>query len=86
MKPTLVVNPVEDEIFAAYADLLLDHGVATVGEMERRLRTIYPRAVVHPRELSGEPILIWYLYRDGHWEPTSRRSRAGVNGANGGSA
>ena len=70
MKPTLVVNPAYDGVFAAYAQVLVDHGAASSDELERRVRTVYPRAVVHARELAAEPVLIWYVYRDGHWVPT----------------
>jgi hypothetical protein len=67
MNPTLVVSPSTDEIFAEYAELALERGVNSTTDLERRLRTAYPRAVVHARELSGEQIVIWYVYRDGHW-------------------
>jgi hypothetical protein len=67
MKPTLIVNPTDDEIFGAYADLLVEHGAVSVEDLERRLRTVYPRATVHARDLSGESVLIWYVYRDGAW-------------------
>ena len=67
MKPILVVNPADDGVFAAFAQALLDHGAATVAELERRLRSVYPGTVVHVRELVAEPVLIWYVYRDGRW-------------------
>jgi hypothetical protein len=67
MKPTLIANPAEDGIFAVFAQVLVDHGATSIEELERRLRGIYPDATVHARELAGEPVLIWYVYRDGHW-------------------
>jgi hypothetical protein len=67
MRPTLIINPTDDVIFGAYAHLLLEHGAVSVVELERRLHTVYPRATVHSRDLSGEPLPIWYVYRDGHW-------------------
>jgi hypothetical protein len=63
----LIVNPVTDADFVAEAERHLDGGVSTVDQLESRLRVRYPRAVVHARELSGEPVTIWYVYRDGHW-------------------
>ena len=69
MNPTLIINPIDDQIFAVYARVLVEHGARSVVELERRLRTIYPLATVHPRDLSGESVPIWYVYRDGHWTP-----------------
>jgi hypothetical protein len=79
-KPTLVANPAADEVFAGFAQLLVDHGARSVEELERRLRTSYPQAVVHARELAGEGILIWYVYRDGHWVGSSGVPTVGLNG------
>ncbi len=66
MRPTLVINPVTDRTFSAFAHQELD-GSRDVATLERRLRTRYPDAAVHPRVLSGERIPVWYVYRDGHW-------------------
>jgi hypothetical protein len=84
MKPTLVVNPADDGVFAAFAHVLVHDGAASIGELERRLRATYPQAAVHARELAGEPIVIWYVYRDGHWidsRPVTKRSGARANDA-----
>jgi hypothetical protein len=67
MRPILVVNPADDDVFRVFAHVLLEDGVAGIGELERRLRSVYARAVVHARELSCEPFVIWYVYREGHW-------------------
>jgi hypothetical protein len=67
MRPALVVNPSSDAVFADRAQLIADDGVTSATEFERRLRFAYPSAVVHKRLLSGEPVPILYLYRDGHW-------------------
>ena len=67
MGPTLVANPVTDRSFSAFAEQQLDEGASTIVEFEARLRVRYPEAVVHARELTGEPTAIWYVYRDGHW-------------------
>jgi hypothetical protein len=77
MSPTLVINPHDDEIFATYAEVLVEHGADSMDDLERRLRLIYPRATVHARELSAEPFAIWYVYRDGHWTPSRPPSRTG---------
>ena len=67
MRPTLIVNPVTDRVFASVAERHVDDGVRSVEVLEARLRRDYPRAVVHARELSSEAVTIWYVYRDGHW-------------------
>jgi hypothetical protein len=65
--PTLVVNPADDGLFASFAQVLVDHGAISTEELERRLRTVYPFAAVHARQLSAEVGVVWYVYRDGHW-------------------
>lgn len=67
MRPTLVTNPADDDDFATLAASFVDDGVDGVTELERRLRSVYPKAAVHARLLSGEPRLIWYVYREGRW-------------------
>jgi hypothetical protein len=69
MAPTLLVYPPNDSAFVGNAHLLVDNGVISATELQRRLRLEYPRAVVHVRMLSGEPNVIWYVYRDGRWNP-----------------
>jgi hypothetical protein len=75
-----VVNPVEDAVFAGFAEMLVDHGARSVEELERRLRTSYPKAAVHARELADEAILIFYVYRDGHWVDSRDPSTIGHYG------
>jgi hypothetical protein len=67
MRPTLVTNPADDDGFAALAARFIDAGVDGIDELERRLRSVYPKTAVHARLLSGEPRLIWYVYREGRW-------------------
>jgi hypothetical protein len=67
MRPTLIINPVTDRTFGAFAQRQLDDGPLTVAELEVRLRVRYPRAAVHARELAGERTTVWYVYRVGHW-------------------
>jgi hypothetical protein len=80
MKPTLVVNPRSDTMFVSFADMLVEHGAASPAELEERLRAEYPDAVVHARILVGEPVTIWYVYRDGRWVP-SRTGDESTSGA-----
>jgi hypothetical protein len=75
MRPTLVVNPVTDRGFSAYAEQLLDEGVVAIKEFEIRLRVRYSQTIVHARELSAEPTPIWYVYRDGHWTKPEHATR-----------
>ena len=84
MKPTVVVNPETDEVFAAFAEMLVEHGAGSAAELERRLRAEYSRATVHSRLLSGEPRTIWYVYRDGHWVNARRAAEQRVGGATSG--
>jgi hypothetical protein len=65
--PILVTNPVDDEVFGRFARMLVEDGVTTVGELEGRLRVVYPDVVVHARELAGEQLVVWYVYREGRW-------------------
>lgn len=67
MKPTLIANPATDEVFAEFAALLVEDDAASVDDLERRLRKVYPNATVHERQLSGEQTRIWYIYREGRW-------------------
>lgn len=67
MRPTLVVNPVTDRTFSAFAEQAIDDGVVALDAFQTRLRVRYPRTVVHARELAGETGSVWYVYRDGHW-------------------
>lgn len=77
MRPTLVTNPVTDRTFTAFAEQQLNEGASTVAQFQARLRVRYPDAVVHARELAGEPRAIWYVYRDGRW------TNAGTAGSGG---
>jgi hypothetical protein len=65
-RPTLVVNPPDDGRFASFAMDLLGH-VATAEDFQARLRSEYPHATVHRRELAGEARVVWYVYREGRW-------------------
>jgi hypothetical protein len=69
--PILVINPRTD---ADFVDLVLTDlkGLGsdpTPELLEVALRRRYPGAVVRPRDLSHEPTVIWYVFRDGRWTP-----------------
>lgn len=67
--PTLILNPRGDEEFEAFALQLVRDGLWLPRQLEAGLRPRYPLARVHMRELSGEPRVVLYVYRDGHWLP-----------------
>ena len=67
--PALFLNPADDLAFAGEVERLMADAIGDAGELERRLRAAYPRAVVRPRDLSNEPFVVWYVYREGHWVP-----------------
>jgi len=67
MRPVLIVNPRRDRAFARWAEGLVDEGVESPSRLQDVLRGRYPKAVVHVRLLSGEPVTTWYVYRDGRW-------------------
>jgi hypothetical protein len=71
LRPTLVLNPVSDRTFGAFAEQELD-SARDPKEFEDRLRTRYLAAAVNARVLSGESTTIWYVYRDGHWTSARR--------------
>jgi hypothetical protein len=60
------VNPREDVDFVALVDRLTP-GADEPTDLEAGLRDVYPRAVVRSRDLSGEAVEVWYVYRDGTW-------------------
>ncbi len=65
-RPTLVLNPPDDRDFEAFVTSVVD-SATEAAQLERSLRLRYPRAIVRPRDLAGERVEIWYVYRDGHW-------------------
>jgi len=64
------LNPRTDEAFVRHVEAVVAGGAESAAELEARLRESYPAAVVRERDLSGEPGPIWYVYRDGRWEPS----------------
>jgi hypothetical protein len=71
--PVLIVNPRDDLGFTALAEQLVAEGIDAATVLEARLRERYPAVAVRPRALSSEPLIVWYVYRDGHWVPSMRR-------------
>jgi hypothetical protein len=66
---TLVLNPRSDARFVAQAEAMVADGVDSPVDLQARLRKEYPDAIVRARDLDGEALSIWYVYRDGHWIP-----------------
>jgi PAS domain-containing protein len=63
----LITIPTSDDAFRAHVTRLKRaSGEASAGEFEKRLRALFPRAVVRAREIVNEPPA-WYVYRDGGW-------------------
>ncbi|MEO5939601.1 MAG: hypothetical protein ABIZ72_01765 [Candidatus Limnocylindrales bacterium] len=66
-RPTLVLNPPDDEEFRSSAERVVEDGIVDPGMLEDCLRQRWPHALVRRRELAGEQTQIWYVYREGHW-------------------
>lgn len=67
MAVVLILNPRRDEAFARLARELTVDLARTPEALQDALRLEYPFARVRPRVLAGEPDVVWYVYRDGHW-------------------
>jgi len=72
LHPILVINPRSDTAFVDHVHEELD-GLQRPEDLAKRLRARYPDVVVHRRELSSEPVAVWYVYRDGRWTSESVR-------------
>jgi len=68
--PVLITNPRSDARFDALANKFATNGALTPEALQLALRDVYPKAVVHERRLSSEP-LTWYVYREGAWVRTA---------------
>ncbi len=66
MRPALMVNPGSDARFAAAVAAALND-VETPEALAVVLGAEYPSVLVRPRSLSGEPVEVWYVYREGRW-------------------
>jgi len=67
-RPLLLLNPLSDTAFVAFAQQCAVDAVAPE-DLQARLRTKYAAAVVRLRSIEGEQIAVWYVYRDGRWRP-----------------
>jgi len=75
--PILILNPADDTAFAASAREAVDHPAGQAKgplALQAALRRHYPRVAVHPRDLTGEPLTVWYVYREGHWVRPQKRN------------
>lgn len=73
--PVLIVSPHDDPAFLGLANLFIAEGADSPSKLQALLRERYPKAVVRLRELSSEPDVVWYLYRDGRWIRTGGHVR-----------
>ena len=77
-RPTLLVNPPTDLRLRTELEATLDERApATPAELEAMMRPEYPRLVVRARSLEHESIVVWYVYREGFWIPTTGDDAAG---------
>jgi len=67
--PILVVSPQDDAAFRRLAEEALAAGADTPRALEAAVRERYPNVVVRARDLTAEPGVMWYVYREGHWIP-----------------
>jgi hypothetical protein len=68
LKRILIVNPRSDAEFQRLADAAGQNSTSPE-ELQQTLRRTYPEAVVRPRDLEGEQLAVWYVYREGRWMP-----------------
>ncbi|MBX3032135.1 MAG: hypothetical protein KF809_18470 [Chloroflexi bacterium] len=66
-RPVLVINPATDGAFERVCRSAMRPPPTGPSDLQARLRSHYPQAVVRPRGLSGEMVVVWYVYREGHW-------------------
>ena len=65
--PLIVANPAADVTFRRRITRAISSGLRWPSELQRVLRSDYPRAVVRRRELADEELEVWYVYREGRW-------------------
>ncbi|CAN5764768.1 hypothetical protein BH24CHL8_BH24CHL8_04600 [soil metagenome] len=65
--PTVIINPRDDLGFTELVEQALRSGVDVPTALEWKLRERHPKAVVRRRELAGEQVDVWYVYREGRW-------------------
>ncbi len=67
MGPSLIINPSADEEFGRVARMAVDLAAGDIRAAELGLRERYPNALIRARDISGETIVVWYVYREGLW-------------------
>lgn len=67
LPPRVVAVPSSDAEFVRFVGEAAS-AQAEARTIEDRIRWRYPRARVHPNDLSGRDAVL-YAYRDGRWEP-----------------
>jgi len=72
--PILILNPADDAAFATSARAAIDAKADRPEALQEALRRRYPRVAVHPRDPTGEPMTVWYVYREGHWVGPQKRT------------
>ncbi len=64
-RPRLFCFPSSDSFFAEIvAEVASALPLHSSDELEQALRPLYPKVSVHVRELTGEPEITWYVYRE----------------------
>jgi hypothetical protein len=64
-RPRLFCFPSADRTFATIVEEVAGQlSLRSPDELIEALRPLYPLISVHPRQLAGEPGLIWYVYRE----------------------
>jgi hypothetical protein len=66
-QPVVIANPGDDRRFAARISAFVEEGGLDPNDLQDVLSATYPFAVVRRREISGESLEVWYVYREGHW-------------------
>ncbi len=67
MRPMLMINPMTDQEFRRMTTQVVADADGDIASAQRQLRLDYPRAVIRARDISGESIVVWYVYREGRW-------------------
>jgi hypothetical protein len=71
-RPTLLVNPPTDlRLRATLDEVMEEQAPRTPAELETIVRPVYPRIVVRARSLEHESVVVWYVYREGYWVPST---------------
>jgi hypothetical protein len=72
----LVLNPTADEQFRSDVERAIRDGASDPDRLTASLRAAYPRVVARRRDISHEPLEVWYVYREGSWRSDLARNDA----------